>query len=124
MIGIGTDIVEISRVEAALERHPERFAARILTPRERERMRATATPARFLARRFAAKEAIAKALGTGIGASLGWLDLEVTNNAAGAPEVELSSTGATLLSSLGGRSILVSISDERAYAVAFAVVLQ
>ena len=124
MIGIGTDIVEISRVEAVLERHPERFATRILTPRERERMRATAAPARFLARRFAAKEAIAKALGTGIGASLGWLDLEINNNAAGAPQVELSSAGATLLSAIGGRSILVSISDERAYAVAFAVVLQ
>ncbi|MEM1189560.1 MAG: holo-ACP synthase [Pseudomonadota bacterium] len=124
MIGIGTDIVEIARVEAVFTRHPRRFSERILTPRELEHMRATTAPARFLARRFAAKEAIAKALGTGIGASLSWQDLQISNNAAGAPAVELSAAGTALLAAIGGRSILVSISDERAYAVAFAVVLQ
>ncbi|MEO1078083.1 MAG: holo-ACP synthase [Pseudomonadota bacterium] len=124
MIGIGTDIVEIARVEAVFARHPRRFCDRILTPPELERMRASSAPARFLARRFAAKEAIAKAMGTGIGASLSWQDLQISNNAAGAPKVELSSGGSALLGAIGGRSILVSISDERAYAVAFAVVLQ
>jgi holo-[acyl-carrier protein] synthase len=124
MIGIGTDIVEISRIEAVLARHPERFARRILVAAELERLRASAEPARYLARRFAAKEAVAKAFGTGIGAHLAWHDLEVANCPSGAPQVHLSLRGAGLLASLGGARVLVSLSDERAYAVAFAVVLK
>jgi len=124
MIGIGTDIVEIKRVEAVLARHPWRFPQRILGAAELARLQASSTPARYLARRFAAKEAVAKAFGTGIGGHLAWQDLEVTNNASGAPEVQLSPRGAGLLASLGGARVLVSLSDERAYAVAFAVVLK
>lgn len=124
MIGIGTDIVEISRIEAVLARHPRRFPQRILVAAELARLQASSMPARYLARRFAAKEAVAKAFGTGIGVHLAWHDLEVANNPDGAPEVLLSPRGAGLLASLGASRVLVSLSDERAYAVAFAVVLK
>jgi len=123
VIGIGTDIVEVGRIEAVLGRRGERFARRILTPGELERARAQAALAPFLAKRFAAKEAIAKALGTGIGEALSWQDLIVVRETGGAPGVELSARGTQLLHARGGRRILLSLADERAYAVAFAVVL-
>ncbi len=123
MIGIGTDIVEISRIEQVLARHGERFINRVLVPAEREQCAEAPNATRFLAKRFAAKEAISKALGTGIGVSLSWQDLIVERSPSGAPSVALSERGAELLASRGGREILLSLSDERAYAVAFAVVL-
>lgn len=123
MIGIGTDIVEIGRIEGLLERQGQRFLARILTERERAVARSKVSPARYLAKRFAAKEAISKALGTGIGRQLSWQDLDIDTQSSGAPLVVLSSRGLGLLESLGGSRVLITISDERAYAVAFAVVL-
>jgi holo-[acyl-carrier protein] synthase len=123
VIGVGTDIVEIRRIERALERHGERFLERILVPEELRACRESAAPARFLAKRFAAKEAVSKALGTGIGLSLSWQDLKVEREPGGAPRVVLSQRGAAVLARRGGREVLLSVSDERAYAVAFAVVL-
>lgn len=123
MIGIGTDIVEVARIESVLERRGDRFIQRILVPKERHRCLDSKNPARFLAKRFAAKEAVSKALGTGIGVSLSWQDLWVERLSTGAPRVALSERGAQVLARCGGRSILLSLSDERAYAVAFAVVL-
>ncbi|MEE4278021.1 MAG: holo-ACP synthase [Halieaceae bacterium] len=124
MIGIGTDIVEIERVEAVLDRHADRFSARILCDAELRRFRASTQPARYLAKRFAAKEAVAKAFGTGIGEALGWRDMNIDNEPSGAPVVRLSERAAALLRERGGRQILLSLADERAYAVAFALVLQ
>ena len=122
-MGIGTDIVEIARVEAAWRRRGRRFANRVLTPRECQRCLAAREPWRFLAKRFAAKEAIAKAFGTGIGAELSWQDLEIVNADSGAPQVRLGPRAAELLARRGARGVLLSLADERAYAVAFAVVL-
>lgn len=123
MIAIGTDIVEIARVEAVWQRQGGRFAERILTPLEREACAATAQPWRFLAKRFAAKEAIAKSLGSGIGVALSWQDMEISSDASGAPLVQLTHRGSALARSRGGSRVLLTLSDERAYAVAFAVLL-
>ena len=123
MIGIGTDIIEIERVERVLERHGDRFLARVLVPGELEECRKAVEPARYLAKRFAAKEAISKALGTGIGVALSWQDLSVERQPSGQPRVRLSPRGMSVLNNLGGSDILLTLSDERAYAVAFAVVL-
>ena len=85
--GIGTDIIQISRVEATLGRLGDRFAQRILRPIEFARFQNHGSPARFLAKRFAAKEAAAKALGTGIGRGLSWQHIEIASNENGAPEL-------------------------------------
>lgn len=123
MIGIGTDIVEVERIEDVWLRHGPRFEARILTPAEIVSCRAKAQPWRFLAKRFAAKEAVAKSIGTGIGVSLSWQDIEVRTTSTGAPEVSLSARGQTVAQKRGGSRVILSLSDERAYAVAFAVLL-
>lgn len=123
MIGIGTDIVEIDRVEAVWRRHGERFEQRILTSDEILLCRCKAQPWRYLAKRFAAKEAIAKSLGTGIGVELSWQDIELRAAHSGAPLVHLSPRGSALAHKKGGSRVMLSLSDERAYAVAFAVLL-
>lgn len=121
--GVGTDIVEMARVESVWHRYGLRFAERVLTAGERERCLVMREPWRFLAKRFAAKEAVAKAFGCGIGAELSWQDVEIDSSVSGAPQVTLTPRAAALLRRRGGRGVMVSISDERAYAVAFAVVL-
>jgi holo-[acyl-carrier protein] synthase len=123
VIGIGTDIVEIVRIEQVWRRHGDRFVTRILTPEERRDLAAQQQPWRYLAKRFAAKEAVAKSLGTGIGIHLSWQDIDIQRSAAGAPLVHLSPRGSALAASLGGKQVLLTLSDERAYAVAFAVLL-
>ncbi|WOJ93922.1 holo-ACP synthase [Congregibacter variabilis] len=123
MIGIGTDIVEIDRVEAVWRRHGERFEQRILTPDEVLICQAKAQPWRYLAKRFAAKEAVAKSIGTGIGVELSWQDIELRAHPSGAPVVHLSPRGSALAKKKGGSTVMLSLSDERAYAVAFALLL-
>lgn len=119
-IAIGTDIVSISRVSAALERQGERFARRILTSGELERFMAHASPASWLAKRFAAKEAASKALGTGIG-EVSWQDMEVLNDDRGAPSMVFSGRALELMQQLGAHRVLLSLSDEREHALAFVV---
>jgi len=123
MIGIGTDIVEIERVQRIWERHGQRFSRRILTPDELAACAGVAQPSRFLAKRFAAKEAVSKCLGTGIGLHLSWQDIELQRDPSGAPLVQLSPRAGALAASRGGSRVMLSLSDERAYAVAFAVLL-
>ncbi len=123
VVAIGTDLVEIDRVKEVWERHGERFVARVLTPAEREVMAREKLPWRYLAKRFAAKEAIAKSLGTGIGVSLSWQDMELQRDSQGAPVVQLTHRARALAESRGGSRVLLTLSDERAYAVAFAVML-
>jgi len=123
VIGIGTDIVEVKRIENAWRRHGARFEARILTPVERLVCHEKEQPWRFLAKRFAAKEAVSKCVGTGIGVSLSWQDIELRTAMGGAPEVFLSPRGRAVAHQKGGSRVMLSLSDERAYAVAFAVLL-
>lgn len=121
ILGIGTDLVEIERIEAALARWGERFARRILVPRELDRLARHRKPAAYLAKRFAAKEAFSKALGTGIHAPVTWQNIGVVNHASGRPYVELSAPLAALVERRGVRSVHLSLTDERGMAAAFVV---
>lgn len=121
IVGIGSDIVQIDRIEAALARH-QRFAERILTPIEIAIFEKEAKPAAYLAKRFAAKEAIAKALGCGIGKNMSWQEVETRRGAQGKPEVEFSGAALERLTSLGGKTCHLSMSDEISVALAFAVI--
>ncbi len=121
IVGIGTDLVEIVRVERALERHGDRFARKILVAREYQRFAAHRRPAAYLAKRFAAKEAFSKAMGTGIRAPVNWQNLGVVNHASGRPYFELSEALAELVRRRGIRSVHVSLTDERGMAAAFVV---
>lgn len=121
IVGVGTDILEVSRMEAAYARHGERLVERILTPAERAQCRANER-IRFLAKRFAAKEAYSKALGTGIRMPMSWQAVSVLRGPTGKP-VCVAHTPALeeRLKMLGVKQIHVSITDEKAYAVAFVI---
>ena len=118
--GIGTDIVELGRIEQALARS-DRLARRILTPAELERFAAHTQPARYLAKRFAAKEAAVKALGTGIGVGISWQHIRVENQPGGAPFLVFSDGFAHECERRNISHSHVSISDEQHYAVATVV---
>jgi holo-[acyl-carrier protein] synthase len=120
--GLGTDIVEIARIEQSLARSPA-LVKRVLTGAEQTIFAQMATQhpgnaARYFAKRFAAKEAAAKALGTGIGRGVSFQHISVSNNADGAPQLALSDYAAELAAKLGVSHIWLSITDEQAYAAA------
>jgi len=121
MKGVGTDILSVKRVEATMERTGERFAWRILAPEERDGVD-TRSP-RVLAKAFAAKEAVAKALGTGFRQGIGWHDIRIERNALGCPLVSLHGVARDRCSHLDASQVLLSLSDEEDYVVAFAVVV-
>jgi len=116
--GIGTDLVEIARIEKALERFGERFAIRILCEPELKRFKVHRKPAAYLAKRFAAKEAFTKALGTGIHAPANWHGVWVTNLRSGKPQLEFSPALSALLKERQITHSHLSITDERGMAAA------
>jgi holo-[acyl-carrier protein] synthase len=116
--GIGTDLVEIERIEKALERFGERFAKRILCEPELKRFKGHRKPAAYLAKRFAAKEAFTKALGTGIHAPANWHGVWVVNRPSGKPELEFSSELKTLLKTKQIQRTHLTLTDERGMAAA------
>ena len=105
ILGTGIDLIEVERIRASFARFGERFLQRILRPGETAYCLAHKDPAPFLAARFAAKEAISKAFGTGIGNQLGWQDMEVGRKESGEPFVILHDGGLTLLRERGGRQL-------------------
>ena len=119
--GIGTDIVAVARIRAALERHGERFARRILGEDERAEYAASRDGARFLAKRFAAKEAFGKALGCGVSPPATLHAVMVGHDAAGRPVYRYD---ARLADHMAGRGLSahLSLSDEQEYVVAFALI--
>jgi len=119
--GIGTDIVSVQRIQAALDKHGARFAERILRDDELAEFATAVSPAKFLSKRFASKEAFSKALGTGIGSMVSWQDLSVTHDAAGKPSFSASLALLSKLDSLGISATHLSISDETTHAIAFVV---
>jgi len=121
ILGLGIDIIEVSRIEASYERFGERFLNRILHPNEIAYCLSYKAPGPFLAARFAAKEAISKAFGTGIGAQLGWQDMEVGRRESGEPFVILHRAGEKLLHARGARTLLISLSHTQSHAAAVAV---
>lgn len=125
IVGIGIDLVEIERIDEALARHGDRFAKRILSDSEFAEWDALsgAMRSRFLAKRFAAKEAFSKAAGTGIGRGFGFQDLSVSHDALGKPLMSLN-TGCAALVRYDAHHIHLSLTDERAMAGAFCVIEQ
>jgi holo-[acyl-carrier protein] synthase len=121
ILGVGIDIIEVARIAASYEKFGDRFLNRILHKGEIDYCLTHKAPAPFLAARFAAKEAISKAFGTGIGAQLGWKDMEIGRRESGEPFVILHGQGEALLKSRGGRIVLVSISHTQEHATAVAI---
>lgn len=124
IFGIGTDIVSVPRMAQNLERYGARFAARILTPEELEEFQAAARPAHFLAKRFAAKEAAAKALGTGFSDGLFLSHIGVTHDGRGRPMLRFSGRALALLNELGIGESHLSLADEQELAIAFVTLLR
>jgi holo-[acyl-carrier protein] synthase len=117
IVGLGTDIVEIARIEQQLM-HSERLAHRVLTANELQTYEQHKFKGRFLAKRFAAKEAAVKALGVGIGNGVSFHDVEVVNLASGQPTLCFYGKFAQLCEERGVSASFISISDEQYYAVA------
>jgi len=122
ILGIGTDLCDIGRIERALERFGERFAERILVASELERFRRRRKQAAYLAKRFAAKEAFSKALGTGIRFPVNWHNVWVENERSGKPTLKFSRPLAALLKRRGIKNVYVSLTDEIGMACAFVIV--
>jgi holo-[acyl-carrier protein] synthase len=116
VLGLGTDIVEIARLSE--EPNLSRFAKRILTQSELTTFLSHKMPGRFLAKRFAAKEAAVKALGTGIGNGISWQHIEISNNELGQPLIAFTNGALERVQLLGATTFHVSIADEQTYAVA------
>lgn len=120
--GIGTDIIRIARMQEAWHRHGERLAARILTLNEQALLNVHGDPMRYLAKRWAAKEAMAKALGTGIRGGITFHSMEVVNDAMGKPSMLLHDGAQERLDLINGKASWLTLSDEAEYAVAFVVI--
>ena len=120
MIALGTDILEVERINQVVARLGDRFVRRILTEHERLEYRESGQPNRLLAKRFAAKEAVAKALGTGIGRGVSWQDIQIEHDENGAPLVRLTGGAEAVATRRGASGVLLSLADEADYVVAFA----
>jgi holo-[acyl-carrier protein] synthase len=121
VIGIGTDIVECLRIAQMIERHGELFLTRVFTPREVEYCSSRKAATQHYAGRWAAKEAILKALGTGWSRGIRWRDIEIRNDMAGKPSVALAGGARELCERLGVGNMLITISHCRSHATATAV---
>lgn len=123
IFGIGIDVVEVARIAAAIEKHGEPYLAKIFTADERAYCESQHQPALHYAARFAAKEAVSKAFGTGIGKHAGLHDLEVTRDANGAPQIILHGAAKDFAKAQGIRQVLISLTHASAYAAANAIAL-
>jgi holo-[acyl-carrier protein] synthase len=126
IVGIGSDLIDIRRIEKALQRHGQRFAERVFTPVERARSERKPAPAASYAKRFAAKEACAKALGTGMRAGVFWRDMGVVNQSSGRPTLFLTGGASARLKEMtpdGFRAhIHLSLTDDFPLAQAFVII--
>ncbi len=118
LLGIGIDMVETERVERSLERFGEKFVQRLFTEGEVAYCQSMKFPARHFAARFAAKEALSKAFGTGIGKAMGWRDIDVRKKESGEPFVVLSGGAESLAHKRGVHAVLISLSHTQGHAVA------
>ena len=123
IFGLGIDVVEVDRIASSMAEFGDRFAEKIFTPSEREYCDAQKRPAIHYAARFAAKEAVAKAFGTGIGKELGWLDMEIRRRESGEPEVFLSGYGQDFYEKNHLTQIKISLTHAEHYAAANAIIL-
>ncbi|MBL1294151.1 MAG: holo-ACP synthase [Thiotrichales bacterium] len=123
IVGIGTDIVDIQRIEKAISCFGERFAQKILSDREFGDYQSASSQPAFLAKRFAAKEATVKALGTGFRSGLRPSHISVEHDELGRPCIQLLSIAQTIANDLGVSCVHISVADEQRYAVAFATAI-
>jgi len=121
ILGLGSDIVEVTRIGASHARWGEAFLNRILLPAEIAYCLSYSESAPHIAVRFAAKEAVSKAFGTGIGADLGWHDLEILRDDLGRPFVRLHGGGAILFAARGATQLHISLSHTHQYATAVSI---
>lgn len=121
IFGIGTDLIRIERFEKALEHHGDRFAERILMPEELTGYWDRKFKARYLAMRFAGKEAVAKSIGTGFAHGIWVRDIGIVHNARGKPDVVFSDRGRKVCAELGVGACHVSLSDDGGVAMAYAI---
>ena len=121
IVGIGVDIVEIARFDGAMQRQGQKLLDRLFLPSEQAFCQPQHEPARCYSARFAAKEAVSKALGTGIGAELGWHDIELGRKDTGAPFITLHGRGAETATRKGITEVLITLSHSEHYAVAIAI---
>jgi len=119
--GIGIDLIETARIRQTLDKFGDRFFRRVFTSREVDYCKSMKFPDRHLAARFAAKEAVSKCFGTGIGKNLGWKDIEIAHDRLGKPLVELHGGGLSLARKLNVRQVHVSLSHTESYGCAVAV---
>lgn len=121
VLGVGTDLVDVSRIQRSVERFPQRFAQRILTTEELQEWSEHPDPMNYLAKAFAAKEAAVKALGTGIAQGVRFQDFRLYRHVSGAPAFALSGQAAALCAGIPPAEILISLSDDAGLVQAFAV---
>lgn len=121
IIGIGVDIAETARVEKLVAKYGQRFARRILTADELLEFDRRKHSSSYLATRFAAKEAVAKALGTGIGEQFGFHSVQIDNDAQGKPLLRFVDSAVDLIAGLKINNAMLSLSDEKHYVVAMVV---
>jgi holo-[acyl-carrier protein] synthase len=121
IVGVGVDIVDIARMRRALERQGDRFIRRLFTAAEQDYCHKHRDPVPYFAVRFAAKEALFKALGTGWAQGITWLDAEVRREEGGAPGLTLSGRAEEINKSLGTKAIHISLSHSEESAIAFVI---
>jgi len=120
ILGVGTDIVDVRRIRRALTRFGQRFADKVLCPDERRSL-SDSQLAAYLARQFSAKEAVSKALGTGMRSGVHLRNIEIVRKESGAPLVRLTGEAKSRAEELGVSDIHISMSDERYYAIAYVI---
>ncbi|NDU92272.1 MAG: holo-ACP synthase [Ferrovum sp.] len=121
IVGIGVDTVLVRRIREALNRHGTRFAEKLLTPLELQRFNTHGQPARYLAKRFAVKEAFSKAMGTGIRNPVTWRKIGTAHDAKGAPIIAMHPDLEAFAQARGVTHAHVSVTDEEQHAVAFVI---
>jgi holo-[acyl-carrier protein] synthase len=121
ILGTGIDLIEVARIAASFEKFGQRFVSRVLVPDEITYCLTHKYPAPFLAARFAAKEAVSKAFGTGIGAQLSWQDMEVRRKESGEPFMVLHGKGEQLFAVRGAQRLHLSLTHTENYAAATAI---
>ncbi len=122
IFGIGTDIVEVDRISEFSNKLGEKFLNRILLPTEQKYCLNYTDPAPYIAGRFAAKEAIAKAFGFGIGEKIGWHDMEIVREESGKPNVQLHGKAQLLMDKIGSKKIQITLSHTNKHATATAII--
>ncbi len=117
---VGIDLVETHRIETAINRYGERFTSRVFTPWENQYCRSKINPIMSFAGRFAVKEAVFKAIGTGFAKGVKWTSVEVVNDPSGQPKVRL---GKTIRDHIGEKKVIISLSHSKEHAVATAILV-